>query len=128
MSFSKQDLGKIAEVVGIRNGIKAVVRVNERPYTWTLNPKCCTVIDFDSETSASVVSNDSDNGSDSGSSESMKQMLHMMRNAPELLRPELLVQCAANNCVPLVKEIVQRFPTQVPIYHDHYIMLLISHC
>lgn len=104
----REDLGKIAEVVGIRNGIKALVSVNGRPYIWTLNPKCCTVVDSDS--TASSVSDDGDNDSDS---ESMMQMLHMMRIAPEFLQPNLLVQVAANDSVPLVKAIIDRFPTQI---------------
>lgn len=123
MFFIKQDLGKIAEVVGIRSGIKALVSVNGRPYIWTLNPKCCTVVDSDAETIASSsVSDDGDNDSDS---ESVRQML---RIAPELLQPDLMVQFAAKDCVPLVKALIERFPTQVPIDHDYCIMLLISHC
>lgn len=39
--------------------------------------------------------------------------LNVMRNAPEHIRPEMLVQFAAKNQVQLVKAIIERYPSQI---------------
>lgn len=100
----------MAEVVGTGDGGRVCVKVESRPYRWTLNANCCTLVECNSETGVQE-SSDSDDDNDDGASSMFMDALLTQR--PELIRPELLVEFAAKNKVPLVKAIVEKYPDMV---------------
>lgn len=93
-------------MVDTSNGGRVLVKVEGRPYRWTLNANCCELVQCNPETG--LQESDSDNDSDSEVSSAFMEALLSQRS--DLIRPELLVNFAAKNKIPLVKAIVEKYP------------------